>query len=61
MARKPPSAFARTFGAPAVIAFISGVGLFAALLGDGLFDWASWIALAIPVAAIVWGRMAKGR
>lgn len=53
------SSFARTFGAPALIALASAVGLVAALLGDGLSDWISWIGLTVPVAAIAWAWLAR--
>ncbi len=52
MSRKP--SFVRTFGAPAAIAAASVVGLVAALVGDGAYDWISWIGLAVPLAAIAW-------
>jgi hypothetical protein len=39
---------------PAAIAAVSIVGLVSALAGDGLSDILSWVALAIPVATIVW-------
>jgi len=43
-----------TFALPAILAAVSLFGLIAALTGDGLRDAASWLALAIPVAAILW-------
>lgn len=46
-----------TFFYPAVIAAISGIALFVALLADGWWHWIAWIGLAVPalvsVAAIV--------
>jgi uncharacterized iron-regulated membrane protein len=50
---------ARIFFASPVIAFVSAVGLLTALLGDGIWDVASWLALAIP--AIVVGFFALRR
>ena len=44
---------------PIAIGVMSAVGLISALLGDGLWDTLSWIALAIPVAVVC--RMASGR
>jgi hypothetical protein len=38
------------FRAPAIIALIVAFGLISALLGDGLWDAASWAALALPLA-----------
>lgn len=43
-----------TFAIPALIAALSLIGLVTALTGDGWRDAASWIALAIPVAAVLW-------
>lgn len=43
---------------PTVIAVVSGVGLIFALLGDGVWDVMSWLAVGLPlgVAAWVWSR-----
>jgi hypothetical protein len=38
------------FLAPAILAIVSAAGLASALLGDGICDAASWIALATPLA-----------
>jgi hypothetical protein len=43
----------RIFLAPAVIALVIAFGLVSALLGDGIWDQASWIALAAPLAVLV--------
>lgn len=59
MARKQKPGLARTFAIPAVIAIASLIGLFVALLGDGTFDLASWLTLALPVAAIFWAMTAR--
>ena len=48
------------FSVPAVIAIVSAVGLLAALLGDGLWDAVSWLALAVPVAVAL-GCVARSR
>ena len=42
------------WGMPIAIGVMSAVGLISALLGDGIWDTVSWIALAIPVAVILW-------
>ncbi|MFT3940281.1 hypothetical protein [Rhodopseudomonas sp.] len=34
---------------PALIAALSTVGLLSALLGDGVWDGVSWVALTIPI------------
>lgn len=44
----------RTWGAPIALALLSVVGLLSALFADGLGDVVSWVALAAPVAAVVW-------
>ena len=43
---------AQIFLAPAAIAGIVAIGLISALLGDGIWDQASWIALAVPLAIV---------
>ncbi len=42
------------WGWPIVMAALSAVGLGSAFLGDGLWDWVSWIGLGIPAAACLW-------
>jgi hypothetical protein len=59
MSRKQRPGLARTFAVPALIALASLAGLFVALLGDGVFDFASWLTLAMPVAAIAWAMVAR--
>ncbi|HEV8391498.1 MAG TPA: hypothetical protein VGQ35_16725 [Dongiaceae bacterium] len=44
----------QVFAAPLAIAVLSGVGLTSALLGDDIWDVLSWLALAVPVAVILW-------
>lgn len=43
-----------TFALPAILALASMAGLVIALAGDGWRDGLSWIALAMPVAAVAW-------
>jgi membrane protein implicated in regulation of membrane protease activity len=45
--------FRHVFGVPAVLAVIGGIGLMAALLGDGPWDALSWLALGTLVAVIL--------
>lgn len=54
MKRKQDSAgsFRFVWGAPLVLGVLTVFGLLAALLGTGLWHWASWIALAAPVVVI---------
>lgn len=53
---QPPG---RIFALPAAIAAISIVGLVSALTGDGARDAVSWIALAVPVAAVAWAMVRR--
>ncbi len=48
------SQFWFTWGWPLVMALLSVVGLLAALLGDGAWDWLSWVTLGIPTLACCW-------
>lgn len=43
-----------TFAMPAMIAALSLIGLVAALVGDGVFDLLSWVALGSVVGTIAW-------
>lgn len=47
-------AFVRLWGAPLVLGVLTALGLMSALLGDGLWDAVSWVALAVPVAVCLW-------
>ncbi|MBW8127678.1 MULTISPECIES: DUF4175 domain-containing protein [Pseudomonas] len=42
------SNFWKVFGIPLGIGVLSAAGLFAALLGDGLWDSLSWVGLGLP-------------
>jgi hypothetical protein len=42
------------WSAPALLAVLTGVGLTAALLADGVGDWLSWLTLGVPVATVAW-------
>ncbi|WP_095110917.1 hypothetical protein [Pseudomonas sp. Irchel 3E20] len=42
------SSFWKVFAIPSVIALLSAAGLFAALLGDGVWDALSWLGLGVP-------------
>jgi len=47
------------FAAPLVIAIVSTVGLISALVGDGVWDAVSWVALGLPVLLyllFIWRR-----
>lgn len=48
------SPFMRMWGAPILLAILTAVGLISALLGDGVWDHVSAVALGIPVVLCVW-------
>jgi hypothetical protein len=51
---KKSNPFLNLWGKPLLIAFLSLSGLIAALVGDGIWDVYSWIALGIPVIWMIW-------
>ena len=42
----------RIFLVPGIIALVVAFGLISALLGDGVWDAASWIALGVPLVTV---------
>lgn len=42
------------FGWPILMAALGMIGLISALVGDGVWDALSWVALAAPVLVIAW-------
>lgn len=48
------------FGVPLALGILSAVGLVAALVGDGVWDTLSWIALGVPVAVIGFHMLRRG-
>jgi hypothetical protein len=42
------------WGWPVAIAVVSLAGLVGGLLGDGAWDWLSWLGLVLPAAAALW-------
>lgn len=57
---KPRRSLRSVYGIPALLALVTSCGLLSALLGDGLWDALSWIALAIPLAVLAW-YLVQGR
>ena len=53
------SNFWKVFGTPVVIALLSAAGLFAALLGDGIWDGLSWIGLGVPAFLALKGLLLR--
>ncbi|MDO9335717.1 MAG: hypothetical protein Q7T61_04905 [Caulobacter sp.] len=44
--------FLKIFGWPVLLALASAVGLLGALLGDGPWDWLSWLCLIAPLGVL---------
>jgi hypothetical protein len=44
--------FAKVFAVPVMLAALIAVGLASGVLGDGIWDVISWIALGAPLAVI---------
>lgn len=53
------SNFWKVFGIPLGIGLLSATGLFAALLGDGLWDSLSWVGLGIPAVIGTWALLKR--
>jgi hypothetical protein len=49
-----PHSFWFVWRAPALLVVLTTFGLLAALLGTGIWHWASWLAMAVPLAVIGW-------
>jgi len=54
MTRQQPQNLFQIFMIPALIAVLSAFGLVSALVGDDLWDLASWLTLALPIAVVLW-------
>lgn len=62
--RKHRQSLLRVFAIPIAIAVLSIIGLVSALTGDGVRDMASWLTLAVPIAAAGWAyhhRQLRGK
>jgi hypothetical protein len=46
--------FVRMWGAPIVLAILTVIGLISALVGDGVWDHVSAVALGVPVLLCLW-------
>jgi hypothetical protein len=53
------SSFWKVFATPLVIALLSAAGLFAALLGDGVWDALSWVGLGVPAYLALKGLLLR--
>jgi len=52
--RRHGNAFSRMWGAPILLAVLTAIGLISALLGDGVWDYVSAVALGVPTIACAW-------
>lgn len=52
-------AFLRLWGMPILLGILTTIGLIAALLGDGVWDAVSGVALGLPVLLGVWHSLRK--
>lgn len=50
---------AEIFRVPILLGLATAVGLVSALVGDGVWDPLSWLALATPPAAVAWAWRAR--
>ncbi|MYM22229.1 hypothetical protein GTP46_06190 [Duganella sp. FT135W] len=48
------SPFMRMWGAPIALAVLTLIGLISALVGDGVWDHVSAVALGVPVTLCLW-------
>jgi len=53
------AAFRRTWGMPLLLGVLTAFGLLAALLGDGIWDHLSAVALGIPVVVGGWHSLRR--
>jgi hypothetical protein len=57
--RRGAQSLTTIFAVPMAIGVISCIGLISALTGDGLRDMVSWVALVIPIGAIIWAMRTR--
>ncbi len=55
------SPFMRLWGWPIALSILTIVGLVSALLGDGVWDYLSALALGVPLAVGGWYSLRRGR
>lgn len=55
-----PLGGSQIWGMPVLLGVISLVGLLSALLGDGVWDGVSWLALGLPNGIIAWYVIRSG-
>ena len=57
---RQPFPFRKVYGLPVLLAVVTFGGLLLALLGDGVWNVASWCALSIPLVVIAW-KVVQGK
>ncbi|MEO6285497.1 MAG: hypothetical protein ABIN80_15210 [Dyadobacter sp.] len=55
------STFGKVWSNPIIIGICSGVGLLAALTGNGIWNVTSWLTLGLPVVITVWFLSKPGK
>ncbi|WP_426167368.1 hypothetical protein [Sandarakinorhabdus sp. DWP1-3-1] len=58
--RSGPRRLGTVLAVPAAIAGVTLIGLVSALTGDGLRNFVSWVALAVPVVIVVRAWLRRG-
>lgn len=60
--QRAPRSLRQIFVIPLVLGILTTVGLIAALVGDGIWDWLSWVTLGIPTVVCAYClAVAQGR
>lgn len=57
--RKHSLSLTAIFAVPTAIFLLGVFGLVSALTGDGWRDWLSWLALGVPLVALVWAMRTR--
>lgn len=55
------SPFMRMWAAPIILAILTLIGLISALVGDGVWDHVSAVALGVPVLLCLWFGLRRKR
>lgn len=51
---RPTHTLRQIFAIPVLVGVSSAIGLTTALVGDDVWDWASWPLLGLPVSVCCW-------
>jgi hypothetical protein len=52
--QRAPRRLSQIFAVPMLLGVLTTVGLFAALVGDGIWDALSWLTLGVPIAVCLY-------